>query len=98
MFAQSNTRLCVAQQLGKVEASGKRASNPAIREALLEFAKALREIAGLLTKPLRPSDAEVDQLAKRRTARRRAPAKIRLLRGATLAASNLLSGDERANN
>ena len=73
MFAQSNTRLCVAQQLGKVEASVKRASNPAIREALLEFANALGEKAGLLTKSLRPSDAEVDQLAKRRTAKTKSP-------------------------
>ena len=61
------------ERAAEAEALAKRASNPAIRDSFLELAKALREMAGLLTRPLTLSDAEVEQLAERMTAKTKRP-------------------------
>ena len=46
------------ERAAEVEATAKRASNPAIRQAATELAKALREMARLLTDGSGPSDAK----------------------------------------
>ena len=61
------------ERAAEAEASAMRTSNPAVQEAFLELAKALRGIAGLLTTPLRLSDAQVEQLAERMTAKTKSP-------------------------